>query len=99
MLNLNQFKHEFILLINVKMSTIVGILTFINTINISSACFKQDRNHYFSVFYFLLTADISCSVELSMKSFKTSEPGTVIVLNFKYFSLSVLNKGKVGFQG
>ena len=36
--------HEIILLINVKMSTIVGILTFISRINTLFECIKQEIN-------------------------------------------------------
>ena len=34
---------EFILLINVKIPTIVGILTFIRRINTTSKCFRQNK--------------------------------------------------------
>ena len=50
-----QLSMTFILLINVKMPTIVGILTFISRINILSEYFKQEKLsfRYFS-FYELL---------------------------------------------
>ena len=57
---------KFILLINVKMPTIIGILTFISMINTST---------FISILVFM-SIEISCSVELSMKkSFITSGPG------------------------
>ena len=44
---LSQTDHEkFILLINVKMSKIVGILTFISRINITFVCFKQENTPF-----------------------------------------------------
>ena len=58
---------KFILLINVKMPTIVGILTFISRISATSEYFKQKKKCYFSVFYSLGAVDMSCSAELSMK--------------------------------
>ena len=56
-----QLSMKFILL-----TTVVAILTFISRINTTSECFSQGKNHYFSVFYFLLAVEISGSVELSM---------------------------------
>ena len=47
---------EFIMLINVKMPTIIGILACISLINTSST------------FEFLLAVEMSCPVELSIKS-------------------------------
>ena len=38
-----QLSTKFILHINVKMPTIVGILTFISRINTISECFKQEQ--------------------------------------------------------
>ena len=59
---------KFILLINVKMPTIVGILTLISMINPMSERLKA-RNfficRYFNVYEQL---KFSCSVELSMKN-------------------------------
>ena len=43
---LNSTEHKFIMLINIKMPTIVSILTFISMINTTS----EKNNHYFSVF-------------------------------------------------
>ena len=48
-----QLSTKLIMLINVKMPTIVGILTFISMINIPSECFKQDKLVFFQVFYIL----------------------------------------------
>ena len=39
----------FILLINVKMPTIVGILTVISRINTTSECFEQENPLFFSI--------------------------------------------------
>ena len=47
---LNSAEHEINLLINVKMPTIVGILTFISVINITSERLKE--GHFFSCRYF-----------------------------------------------
>ena len=48
-----QLSMKFILLINVKMPTIVGILTFISRINTTSECFKQRKKMlFFNYFYF-----------------------------------------------
>ena len=44
---------KFIMLINVKMPTIVGILkTFVSIINTTSECFKQVKNAIFQYFTF-----------------------------------------------
>ena len=51
-----------IMLINVKMPTIVGILTFISIINTTS---KKLKAKHFIICGFAV--EISCSVELSMK--------------------------------
>ena len=64
---------KFIMLINVKMSTIVDILISISMINTTSENLKA-RSFYFSAFMF------SCLVELSMKkSFITLGPGPTSV--------------------
>ena len=57
---------KFIMLLNFKMLTIVGILTF-KAENTAPESFKSRKNLNFSVFYFLSAFEISCSVELSMK--------------------------------
>ena len=49
---LTQLSMKFILLINVKMPTIVGILTFISRMNIPSECFEQDKLVIFQYFTF-----------------------------------------------
>ena len=57
------------MLTNVKMPTIVGILTFISMISTKSESLKARTFlifHYFSVF---LAVEKSCSVELNMKKF------------------------------
>ena len=53
---------KFILLINVKMPTIVGILTFMSMINPTS-----ERHKAINFFICLYALKIMCSVELSMK--------------------------------
>ena len=62
-----QLSTKFILLINVKMPTIVGILTFISMINTTSEKLKARNSLYLSVVYFLRGVEILCSAELSMK--------------------------------
>ena len=60
---------KFILLINVQMSTIVGILTFISRINTTSEFFKQKKVvtfQYFTFYEQLKAVEISYSAELSM---------------------------------
>ena len=48
----SQLDMKFILLINVKMATIVGILTFIGRINKTLECFKQEKIVTFQYFTF-----------------------------------------------
>ena len=48
-----QLSTKSILLINVKMPTIVGILTFISMINTTSERLTARNSLYLSVFYFL----------------------------------------------
>ena len=63
-----QLNSKFILLVNVKIPTIVGILTFISMINTTSERLKA-RNFFISQHF----SFYEHSVELSMKkSFKTS---------------------------
>ena len=45
-----QLSSKLILLINVKMPTIVGILTFISRINTTSESLKSKKNQCFSAF-------------------------------------------------
>ena len=54
----------FIMLINVKMSSTVGILTFISIMNTIS---KSLRAILSSAFQFTLEVEIACSVHLVMK--------------------------------
>ena len=56
---------QFIKLINVKMPTIVGILTFISLINTTSECLKQEKILIFQ--HFSIKNEILYSVQLSMK--------------------------------
>ena len=46
----NQLSMKFIVFINVKMPTIVGILAYINMINTTSECLKARRVNIFSIF-------------------------------------------------
>ena len=49
-----QLSTKFILLINVKMPTIVGILTFISRITLPSECNKQGKKGlFFSILVFI----------------------------------------------
>ena len=47
-----QLSNKFILIINVKMPTIVGILTFISRINTASESLKARKNiyHHFTIY-------------------------------------------------
>ena len=53
----NSAEHKFILLINVKMPTIVGIFTFISMINITSERLKA--RHFFICRYFSFHLQLS----------------------------------------
>ena len=48
-----QLSMKFILLINVKMPTIVGILTFISRVNTSSESLRTRNTNLFSVLVFM----------------------------------------------
>ena len=73
-----QLSTKLILLINVKMPTIVGILTFISMINTTSEKLKA-RNHFICWYFsFGEQLKISCSVELSMKKFYNLEPRLIL---------------------
>ena len=58
---------KFILLVNVKMPTIVGILTFISRIHTASESFKARKILIFHHFTFYEQLNFSCFVELSTK--------------------------------
>ena len=62
----NQLSMKFIMLINVKMPTIVGILTFMSMVNTISE-FESKKSLYFSALLLLCAVKILCSVELSTK--------------------------------
>ena len=64
---------KFILFINVKMRTIVGILTFINRVNIFE--WYKARKIFIIQHFDFMTRGISCSVELCINIFITSCPG------------------------
>ena len=61
-----QLSMNFILLINVKMTIIVGILTFVSRINTTSECFKQEKNDVFH--YFTFYKQLKFHAQLSMKN-------------------------------
>ena len=61
-----QLSMDFFLLINVKMPTIVGILTFMSRKNIILGL-SAPKNPYFLIVLYLCAFKISCSIELSMK--------------------------------
>ena len=66
----------FFLLINVKMPTVVGILTFMSGKNSILGLSELKKKPNFSIFLYLCAFKISCLIELSMKkSFITSGPG------------------------
>ena len=58
-----QLSRKFILLINVKMPTIVGILTFVSMINSISERLKA--SHFFSCRYFSFNEQLKFSAQLS----------------------------------
>ena len=75
-----QLSMKFIMLINVKMSTIVGILTFIsNTDKYNLWEFEGKRSLYFSAFELL---SVLCWVEHE-KSLITSRPGSTLFYRIK----------------
>ena len=49
-----QLSMKYILLINVKMPTFVGILTFISRINTTYVSFRARNDHIFWYFYFYI---------------------------------------------
>ena len=59
----NQLSTKFILLIIVKMPTIVGILTFISTINTTSE--RHKARHFFLFRYFSFYEQLKFHVKLS----------------------------------
>ena len=65
-----QLSLKFILLINVKKPTIVGILTFISMIYIYNIVrvLKQEMSFLGGILVFKIENEISCSVMLSMKN-------------------------------
>ena len=60
---LNSTKHEivFIMLINVKMPTIVGILTFISMINTTSESLKARKKEKISILDFISSSKFMLS--------------------------------------
>ena len=74
---------KLILLINVKMPTMVGILTFISRINETSERFEARKMFIFHQF-FCSAFKISCSVELSMTNVIISW-GQIDLQNFENY--------------
>ena len=66
---------KFIMFINVKMPTIVGILIFISCINTTCESFKVREVFIFHHFSFMISWK-TCSVQLSMK--KVIEPRRLV---------------------
>ena len=52
-----QLRIEFIMLINVKVATLVGIFTFIGIINTTSECLKQEKSLFLNVLLFMSNVD------------------------------------------
>ena len=73
-----QLSMKFIMLINVKMPTIVGILTFISRINTTSESLKARKVFVFRHFKFY--EQLKFHAQLSMIFFITMEPGMIRVL-------------------
>ena len=107
-----QLSTKFILLINVKMPTIVGILTFISMINTTYESFESKKK---SVYGGILVFMSSCNFVLSWveheKSFITSGPGPEVIklfscstqLSTEYIILNmdendIINNEKVSYQ-
>ena len=65
---INQLSTNSILLINVKMPTTVGILTFISMINTTFSRLKANKSLFVGILVFK-KVEISCSVESSIKKF------------------------------
>ena len=64
-----QLSMKFFLLINVKMPTTVGILTFMSQKNSIIILSEPGKKLIFLIFFYLSAFKISCSAELSMKFF------------------------------
>ena len=62
-----QMSMKFFLLINVKMPTFVGILTFMSRKNSILGLCEPKKKPNFLIFSYLCAFKISCSIELSMK--------------------------------
>ena len=65
---LNSTELEIFPLINVKMPTVVGILTFMSRKNSVLGLSEPEKNLNFLIFSYLRTFKISCSAELSPKN-------------------------------
>ena len=63
---LNSAEHDFFLLINVKMPTIVGILTYMSRKSSIVGLSETEKAEFLDILI-LMSIEISCSAELSMK--------------------------------
>ena len=87
---LNSVEHEIFLLINIKMPTIVGILTLTSG-KIAFYAYLSLKKPNFLIFLYYRAFKIICSTELSMKkSFITSGPGPEVIFNFCHAQLRAL---------
>ena len=73
---LNSTEHKFIMLMNVKMPTIVGILTFFRMINATSQSLKARKVLIFQHLSFC--EQLKYHTQLSIKSFITSGPDQTV---------------------
>ena len=62
-----QQSMKYFLLVNVKMPTIVGILTFMSRKNSTLGLYEPQKKAEFLDILYLCAFKISCSIELSMK--------------------------------
>ena len=82
-----QLSMKFFQLINVKMPTIVGILTFMSGKN-SILGVSEPKKGQISRYFYTYVHLVSCSTELSMEKFITSGPDLIrqLMLYFLYLS-------------
>ena len=74
----NSIELEFIVLVNVKMPTLVGILTFISMINTTSKILKARTVFIFQYFVFMSSWNFMLSRAEHEKSFITLGPDFVL---------------------
>ena len=88
---LNSNEHRLILLINIKMPTIVGILTFISKINTTSESFKARQILFFSILVNIMSSwNFLLSLVEHEESLMALGPGSANVFSYapSYFPLS-----------